>query len=231
MGQRSQIYIRYNNSESLVAYHLQWNYGRFMINRTYQLLNFISKNIKSSYSNFLSENFETANRGEYREDIRILSNLIQINTICGSYVAGIDLVQEQKEWGQYKTEDKFKINPLDQDNNNGILVIDITEDKEGKPKIKYGLTVGYENEGKYKDWKMITAKQYMEAYQGDMNFIKENLKTREDEVEYLELVAELEKELIFTEDFEKLEDSEFKAIFEKSYSFEKCGIEEDKPLF
>ena len=81
MGQRSQLYIRYKNKKNLVAMHLQWNYGYYMINRTYQLLDFIGKNVKSDYSNFKEEHFDIANSGSRREDIEMLQNLIQMNVL------------------------------------------------------------------------------------------------------------------------------------------------------
>lgn len=225
MGQRFQIYVRYNEGKSLVAYHLQWCWGRYAINRVYQLLDFISKNLRSDYNNFASEYFETTNRGKYREDKRILEGLIQMNITCGSYVAGIDLVKEQKEFDDDLSE-TFKINPEKQDNNNGIIVIDISNDR----KIKYGMTVGYEGEGKYKEFQIVSARQYMEAYQSELDYIKEHSKTEEDNKEYLELLAELEKQLVFTEDFEVMTQAEFTAMFNKTYKYEDCGIEVAKPF-
>ena len=113
MGQRSQLYIRYKNKKNLVAMHLQWNYGYYMINRTYQLLDFIGKNAKADYSNFREEHFDIANSETRREDIDMLQNLIQMNTTIGSYVKGIDLVKEDYEWGSGKEDFKetFKMNP------------------------------------------------------------------------------------------------------------------------
>lgn len=225
MGQRFQTYVRYNGGKSLVAYHLQWCWGTYAINRVYQLLDFISKNLEDTYSNFVSEHFETVNRGKYREDKRILEGLIQMNITCGSYVAGIDLVKEEKEY-QEEPSEKFKINPRKQDNNNGIIVIDISNDR----KIKYGMTVGYEGEGKYKEFQIVNARQYMEAYQGELDYIKRNVKTEEDNKEYLELLATIEKQLVFTEDFEVITQAEFEAMFNKSYKYEDCGIEVPKPF-
>lgn len=225
MGQRFQVYVRYNGGKSLVAYHLQWCYGRFAINRVYQLLDFINKNLKDSYSNFVDDHFEITNRGEYREDKRILESLIQMNMTAGSYVAGIDLVKEEQEFADTPSE-TFKINPKKQDNNNGIIVIDIGNDR----KIKYGMTVGYEGEGKHKEFEIVSAREYMEAYQGDLDYIKENIKTEKDKEEYLELLATIEKQLIFTEDFELLTQKEFEDMFKQEYKYEDCGVKAPMPF-
>lgn len=225
MGQRFQIYVRYNGGKSLVAYHLQWCYGRFAINRVYQLLDFISKNLQDTYSNFISDKFDISNRGEYREDKRILEGLMQMNITTGSYCAGIDLVKEEQEFAKEPSE-TFKTNPRKQDNNNGIIVIDISNDR----KIKYGMTVGYEGEGKYKEFEIVNARQYMEAYQGDLDYIKENLKTEEDNKWYLELLATIEKQIVFTEDFELMTQEEFENMFNKEYKYEDCGVKIDKPF-
>ena len=225
MGQRFQIYVRYNGGKSLVAYHLQWCWGRYAINRVYQLLDFIDKNLKDTYSNFISDKFDISNRGEYREDKRILENLIQMNITEGSYVAGIDLVKEEQEFAEEPSE-TFKINPRKQDNNNGIIVIDINNDR----KIKYGMTVGYEGEGKYKKFEIVNARQYMEAYQEDLDYIKENLKTEEDNKWYLELLATIEKQIVFTEDFELMTQEEFENMFNKEYKYEDCGVKVPTPF-
>lgn len=225
MGQRFQVYVRYNGGKSLVAYHLQWCYGRFAINRIYQLLDFISKNLKDTYSNFTNEHFEITNRGEYREDKRILESLIQMNMTAGSYVAGIDLVKEEQEFADTPSE-TFKINPEKQDNNNGIIVIDISNDR----KIKYGMTVGYEGKGKHKEFEIVSAREYMEAYQSDLDYIKENIKTEKDKEEYLELLATIEKQLIFTEDFEVMTQQEFEDMFKQEYKYEDCGVKAPMPF-
>ena len=225
MGQRFQIYVRYNGGKSLVAYHLQWCWGTYAINRVYQLLDFISKNLRDDYNNFTSENFDITNRGRVRADKKILEGLIQMNMTAGSYVAGIDLVKEQSEYADTPSE-TFKINPEQQDNNNGIIVIDISNDK----KIKYGMTVGYEGEGNHKEFEITSAREYMNAYQGELDYYKEHIKTEKDNEDYLELLATIEKQLIFTEDFEVMTQAEYKAIFNKAYKFEDCGVKAPMPF-
>lgn len=218
MGQRSQLYIRYKNKKNLVAMHLQWNYGYYMINRTYQLLDFISKNVKSDYSNFKEEHFDIANSGSRREDIDMLQNLIQMNTTIGSYVKGIDLIKEEYEWAKEKGDitETFKINPNNQDNNNGILVIDIREDG----KIKYGLGGGYEEiEDWVDDFKMISARKYFELNQNTYKDEYEKYKLKNANKELYDKVME---QLDFIDTFELLTNEEYKEIFDTEYKWKDC---------
>ena len=214
MGQRSQLYIRYKNKKNLVAMHLQWNYGFYMINRTYQLLDFIGKNAKADYSNFREEHFDIANSDTRREDIDMLQNLIQMNTTIGSFVKGIDVVKEDYEWGIGKEDFKetFKMNPNFQDNNNGILVIDIQENRE----VKYGLSGGYEEVGN-EDFKMISAKEYFRLSEKDYED-KYKLKNKDEEL-YNEVMKQID---YIDNNFTLLTDDEYKEIFDTEYKWEDC---------
>ena len=214
MGQRSQLYIRYKNKKNLVAMHLQWNYGFYMINRTYQLLDFIGKNAKADYSNFREEHFDIANSDTRREDIDMLQNLIQMNTTIGSFVKGIDLVKEDYEWrfGKEDFKETFKMNPNFQDNNNGILVIDIQENGE----VKYGLSGGYEEVGN-EDFKMISAKEYFRLSEKDYED-KYKLKNKDEEL-YNEVMKQID---YIDNNFTLLTDDEYKEIFDTEYKWEDC---------
>lgn len=220
MGQRSQIYVRYNKGENIVAYHLQWNWGMYMINRAYQLLQFIEKNVEKEYSKFLSKNFDIANCGSQRDDYNILSNLIQINTTIGSYCKGHDLVAEEYDYNHLQNDYNFQLEPEKQDNNDGILVIDIQENEEGKPIIKYGFISGddlYCEE----NLKIISAADYMEHY-NDLEYMKEHCENENDMKEILEMQAEIYKQQTYIdENFKKLTFDEYRYIFLKKYDYKK----------
>lgn len=218
MGQRSQVYIRYKNKKKLVAIHLQWNFGYYMINRTYQLLDFISKNLKSSYNNFQEENFDISNN--YSQDIDILHNLIQFNTTIGSYVKGIDLIKENYDYFNKENKDTFKMIPKKQDNNNGILVIDIQENG----KIKYGLAGGYEEIESMdfdSDFTMINAKTYFN--------LSENCIDNEYKLENrnYDLYCKVMEQIRFIDNFELLTQEEYEEIFNQEYSYKECLKEKD----
>ena len=221
MGQRSQVYIRYKNNKNLVAMHLQWNYGHYMINRTYQLLDFISKNMKDEYNNFAEKNFEITNRD--RKDIDILHDLIQMNTTLGSYGKGVDLVKEKYVFDE-EDKDTFKMIPKKQDNNNGILVIDIQDNG----KIKYGLGGGYEeveNMTLEDDFKMITARKYFELHNNGFTGEYEKYKLENQNKELYDYVM---KQIDFIDNsFELLTDKEYKEIFDSEYEYKDCMSEEE----
>lgn len=212
MGQRSQLYIRYKNKKNLVAMHLQWNWGYYMVNRAYQLLDYIRKNVKNEFSNFKEEHFDIEN--DRREDIDILQNLIQINLTIGSYVSGYDLVKDEFKYNQDK--DTFKMTPKEQDNNNGILVIDIQENGV----IKYGFAGGIEEirDMSYgDDFKMISAKEYFELSEKN---VMEKYKLKNTNKELYDTVQEQIK--FIDGNFELLTDEEYKEIFESEYEFKNC---------
>lgn len=223
MGQRSQIYIRYNNAETLVAKHLQWNWGTYMIARAYQLLDFISKNVESSYSNFLSEKFDIANHGEDREDLKILDSLISLNSEIGSYVQNIDLIEENYIYRFHSDNDiSFKLNPEKEDNNDGIFVIDVNENKDGTIKIKYGFSTGYGN-----NFKMCSALNYLKAYKEELEYMLKHCKTEEDKQEllddwkkYIKKAKEIDKRYV------QLSQEEYIDIFNKTYFYNICIKEE-----
>ena len=219
MGQRSQVYIRYKNKKNLVAMHLQWNYGYYMINRTYQLLDFINKNLQDTYNNFQEENFDISNN--HREDIDILHNLIQFNTTIGSYVKGIDLIKENYDYFNKENKDTFKMIPKEQDNNNGILVIDIQENG----KIKYGLAGGYEEIESMNfdsDFTMINAKTYFDLSENNLSDNKYKLENRN-----FDLYCKVMEQIKFIDSFELLTQKEYEEIFNQEYSYKECLKEKD----
>lgn len=213
MGQRSQLYIRYKNKKNLVAMHLQWNYGYYMINRAYQILDFTSKNVTDDFSNFKEGHFDIVNGR--REDITMLQNLIQMNNTIGSYVKGIDLIKETYEWLKDKGElkDTFKMTPENQDNNNGILVVDIQEDG----KIKYGLAGGYEEVGNYDTFNMISAREYFELSEKDYD---DEYKLINSDKKLYDVVM---KQIDYIDNnFELLTNEEYKEIFNTEYKWQDC---------
>lgn len=209
MGMRSQLYIRYKNGKKMVAMHLQWNYGYYMINRTYQLLEYLNKNVRDcGYSNFKEEHFDTMNFSD--EDIKILHSLIQMNLTIGSFVNGHDLIEDMYKYNQ--RQEKFILDPKEMDNNNGILVIDIKEDG----KIKYGLACGYEDIGNG-NFDMITAKEYFDVSQDNCSDEYKLINTNK------ELYDKVLKQVEYIDNnFELLTQDEYDEIFKKEYSYEDC---------
>lgn len=196
MGQRSQHYVQFcthkkneflgTHEKNLSAFHLQWCYGWFMIERMYNLLKYIKKNEElykeNEYRTFTGERYEEARK--IRKEIYALT---QFNFEGASFQIGSDLVKEQlefnyadkhrdkngekvwykdnfEEWLNWdretktKEDTKYKINPFCQDNNDGITVIKIEED--GTIKYAFDLLDGCNDE----TFRPITAKDYYKVY-------------------------------------------------------------------
>lgn len=220
MGQRSQIYIRYNGGKKIVAYHLQWNWGEHMINRAYQLLDYISKNVKHTYSELLTKGSDLGKSGAKE----FLSALIQMNLELGSYVKGIDLVEEKYEWDLYDKKmviDTFKINPNNQDNNDGFLVIDITEVKKKDkiiPKIYASIWNGnYEKvsfEEYAKDYKICDL-DYSKQMVNEGRFNEKDYK--KEEKKWDKLIKKAQK---LDKKYKTIDDERYNEIFEAEYRYE-----------
>ena len=121
MGQRSQIYIRYNISgkKGLIARHYHWNYEERMISRARGII----EAIQSDYWNFGEEN------------IIKLCRICDVNFDMRDIMLSVDIIDEVAEFydGNYK-------NIFNQDNNDGQLLIDVTESG-----VKYCFIPRYDN--------------------------------------------------------------------------------------
>lgn len=122
MGQRSQIYVRYQKDgvNYLTARYYQWNYGERMISRCRHTLEYIKDIIRYDWY-FTTQTEE-------------LKRYMDVNFDMKSIVMGYDIVEEWKEcsWKEETTFNNYVF--LEQDNNDGKLFIDI---KDGA--IKYAF--------------------------------------------------------------------------------------------
>ena len=126
MGQRSQIYIRYNinyirgsatsnpiteNYRGLIARYYQWNYGERMISRARSIIEAIK-------SEFMEYGFM------WRQNCYLekLNRICDVNFDMRDIVMSTDIIKEiAEEWG---CDCGYIFN---QDNNDGQLLIDVTE--------------------------------------------------------------------------------------------------------
>lgn len=144
MGQRSQIYIRYNvnyeqcsgvyNYKGLIARYFGWNYGERMVSRA----RYIIENIHDNYMKYKW----TFGNSECLEKLKWICNT---NFDMKDIVFSSDIIKEVAEDMDGDMEYLFN-----QDNNDGQLFIDITDDG-----IKYCFMKFY-NEGE-----PMNAEQYM----------------------------------------------------------------------
>lgn len=122
MGQRSQIYVRYQKDgvNYLIARYYQWNYAERMISRCRHTIEYIKEIINWDW--YFTTETET------------LKRYLDVNFDMQSIVIGQDIIEEWKEW-PYQAETTFNEYVFfQQDNNDGKLFIDI---KDGV--IKYAF--------------------------------------------------------------------------------------------
>ena len=141
MGQRSQIYIRYQKDgvNHLIARYQQWNYGERMISRCKHSIEWIESILE--YDWYLTRETEK------------LKRILDVNFDMQDIVIGSDIIKEYEEEPWWK-EDGISFNDAVfkcQDNNDGKLFIDI---KNGV--IKYAF-LDYDCDTKH----IMNAEQYM----------------------------------------------------------------------
>lgn len=142
MGQRSQIYIRYNinygsyttqNYKGLIARYYQWNYGERMVSRARYI-------IERIHSEFMEWKWCFGDA----QKIEKLKRICDVNFDIKDIVFSTDIIKETEEFD----EDTSYL--FGQPNNDGQLFIDVTDDG-----IKYCF-MQYYDEGEPMD-----AEQYM----------------------------------------------------------------------
>ncbi len=121
MGQRSQIYVRYNK-KLVVANYYQWNYGERMISRAKYGIEYI-KDVLLQYKDWIF------NDNSYMLKLR---RMFEVNFDVKDIQISIDIVQEWKELQEMKEnscENNFNDIVFEhQVTNDGNLFIDISED-------------------------------------------------------------------------------------------------------
>ena len=195
MGQRSQIYIRYNK-KVIVANYYQWNYGDRMISRARYGL----EHLKYYLDNGFNWYFENS------RDVEKIRRYFDVNFDYKDIVMSCNIINEYKE---YKNDDEnfcdfaFK----GQDNNDGVLLIDIeTKEKTSFNKQEYSLKycfASYDldvpiNATDYMNWD-YESWQTSEYISDELkNLCKDNIK----EIEKFEMMNLQEfEEFISTNDF------------------------------
>lgn len=117
MGQRSQIYVRYekDGKNYLTARYYQWNYGERMISRCRWTLEWIKENSKYDWY-FISQK-------------EFLMRYLDVNFDMKDIVLGSDIIKEYKE-DDYWKDNEISLNDFAfnrQDNNDGKLFIHIRD--------------------------------------------------------------------------------------------------------
>ena len=140
MGQRSQIYVRYQKDgvNYLTARYYQWNYSERMISRCRHSLEWIKAMVPYDWY--------------FTRETEKLKRILDVNFDMHDITIGYDILKEWEEC-DYKDETSFKEYVfLTQDNNDGKLFIDI---KNGV--IKYAF-LDYDCDTN----RVMSAAQYMQ---------------------------------------------------------------------
>lgn len=141
MGQRSQIFVRYedNGQKKMIARYYQWNYGERMISRARYGIEWLKKMYKYSF-----------------EIERKLYRILNVNFDMIDYAISSDIIKEfiDDDW----ENDGYTLNNFmfyQQDNNDGKLFIDVLSDGT----IKYAF-LDYNNK------KIMSGTEYMKWNRG-----------------------------------------------------------------
>lgn len=141
MGQRSQIYIRYNK-KLVIANYYQWNYGERMISRARHGIGYIKDNF-IKYRNFIFDNPHC---------MKQLSRIFDVNFDMKDVQISTNIIEEWRE--QFFDDDFNDVVFIQQDNNDGKLFVDILENGA----IKYAFLdcncdmKNIMSAAKYMDW-------------------------------------------------------------------------------
>ncbi len=119
MGQRSQIYIRYNvgNQKGLIARYFSWNYGERMVSRARGVVEYIK-------DTFTSENYWAS-----KEHLLKLARICEVNFDMKDISLSTNIIEEVRCYGDKASAEIFNVH-----NNDGQLLIDVSDGG-----IKYAL--------------------------------------------------------------------------------------------
>lgn len=173
MGQRSQIYVRYNG-ELIIANYYQWNYGDRMISRA-------RHGIEYMVEAYLKQGFYFAfgDKGY----IKKFRRYFDVNFDMQDIVMSSNIVKEYEEY--YSDEDFCQACYYQQDNNDGKLFVDIVANKQDETfSIKYAF-LDYDCNLDH----IMSAADYMEwdeeGWRDSSYLVDELKKACEDNIAYL----------------------------------------------
>lgn len=172
MGQRSQIYIRYNmgDKKGLIANYYGWNYGERMISRAKWGINYIINCLNLSYYN---PNFYTDKDNSIK-----LSRIFDTNFDMLDVAISCDIIKEYKE---YYADENFNDSVfLGQDNNDGKLFVDICSDC-----VKYAFLNRDADFDNIMDGEAYMCWDYNNDWRKNKYLSKDEVKTCEENIKFI----------------------------------------------
>lgn len=192
MGQRSQIYVRWNTNDGkkfLVPRYYQWNFGTRMISRARGILEWLKGSGQYLYSILHNDNVEKLRR------------IMDTNFDYKDVVLGRDIIDE---WLEFRDADFSDWIFTGQDNNDGQLFIDMIVKwpdsrwiEEPKIKFKYAFIAGSDGESsmngnEYMQWDTRCDDDDCDyKIWTDNPYIKKEIKYTQKNITYIEKNAEL----------------------------------------
>lgn len=192
MGQRSQIYVRWNTNDGkkfLVPRYYQWNFGTRMISRARGILEWLKGSGRYLYSTLHNDNVEKLRR------------IMDVNFDYKDVVLGRDIIDE---WLEFRDADFSDWVFTGQDNNDGQLFIDMIVKwpdnrwiEESKIKFKYAFIASSDgknpmNGNEYMQWDERCDDDDCDyKIWTDNPYIKKEIKYTQRNIAYIEKNAEL----------------------------------------
>jgi hypothetical protein len=138
MGQRSQIYIRYNNKTGvqLIARYFGWNYGERMVSRARGIIEWLDS--RKQWFDYLFDSVS---------NVKELERICDVNFDMRDVMISSDILQEiRDEFSEEAEKDGANKWIFGQDNNDGQLLIDVCSGE-----IKYAFIPYFDELNKVMD--------------------------------------------------------------------------------
>lgn len=174
MGQRSQIYVRFNvgDKKGLIANYYQWNYGERMISRARAGIEKILETLKYEW-------YYTT-----KSNVTKLSRILDANFDMRDVQLSVDIINEHSVEFPEKQFNEYVF--FTQDNNDGKLIVDILPDGVKYAFLDYDASSDAIMDGEaYMKWDV--SKEWRKYG----NLEEDEIRTCEDNIEYINTHATL----------------------------------------
>lgn len=211
MGQRSQIYIHFHvgDDEGMTARYFQWNYGQHMISRARSVIEFLEKCRKKPF------------RFRGVESMTILSRFCDIDFDMRDMDISVDILEYCKSSGNFDAESVFG-----QPNNDGQLLIDVTDDGIRYCFIDYYTEPTPMNAEQYMKWN-TECESYPDWHKPDEYTDRETIAYTERNIAFIDSVAVLMTE----QEVREFLDRDYNLLLGGQKSVQKTSEEYEVPRF
>jgi len=210
MGQRSQIYVRYNiedGKKGLIANYYGWNFGERMISRARWGIEHVLDTLKYGWYY------------KRKDNVTKLSRIFDTNFDMRDIQISCDIIKEHAEDFQEESFNDYVF--LMQDNNDGKLVIDILGDV-----VKYAFLDRDANADHIMDGESYMCWNNGEKWRESEHLTAEDIKTCEENIKFITEHATL----MTKEDVEEFINHDYSDVFPEQYQKKTIITVEDLKL-